>query len=115
MFYKLRNNLANIAIHPILVTSVKHYCHYSNIQSLLSDAFKYQLLVRAVRLWNIIPYHLTTKPSLESFCTAAFQWTSHPYGSTSIQAQIPGASFKILLSFFFLLLLFAVCSATIIC
>ena len=39
MFYKLRNNLA---IPPILVPSVKHNCHCNNIQSLHSDAFKYQ-------------------------------------------------------------------------
>ena len=76
MFHKLRNNLANIAIPPILVTSVKHYCHYDHIRSLHSDAFKYQFYVRGVRLWNIIPYHLTTKPSLESFRTATFQWIS---------------------------------------
>ena len=44
MFYELRNNLANIAIPPILVPSVKHNCHYNQIQSLHSDAFKYQFL-----------------------------------------------------------------------
>ena len=71
MFNKLRNNLA---IPPILVPSVKHNCHYNHIQSLHSDTFRYQFFVRGVRLWNIIPYHLATKPSLESFCTAAFQW-----------------------------------------
>ena len=31
MFYKLRNNLANIAIPPILVLYVKHNCHYNHI------------------------------------------------------------------------------------
>ena len=76
MFYKLRNNLANIAIHPILVPSVKHNCHYNHIQSLYSDAFKYQFFARGVRPWNIIPYHLTTKPSLESYRTATYQWIS---------------------------------------
>ena len=76
MFHKLRNNLANIAIPPILVPSVKHNCHYNHIQSLHSDAFIYQFFARGVRLWNIIPYHLTTKPSLESFRSATFQWIS---------------------------------------
>ena len=101
MFNKLRNNLANIAIPPILVPSVKHNCHYNHIQSLAniaippmlvlsvkhnchynhiqslhSDAFIYYFFARGVRLWNIIPCHLATKPSLESFCTAAFQWIS---------------------------------------
>ena len=76
MFYKLRNNLANIAIPPILFPSVKHNCHYNHIQSLHSDAFRYQFFDRGVRLWNIIPYHLTTKPSIESFRTATFQWIS---------------------------------------
>ena len=38
MFHKLRNNLANIAISPILVPSVKHNCHYNHVQSLTSDA-----------------------------------------------------------------------------
>ena len=70
MFHKVRNNPA------ILVPSVKHNCHYTHIQSLHSDAFKYQFYARGVRLWNIIPYHLATKLSLESFCTAAFQWIS---------------------------------------
>ena len=76
MFYELRNNLANIAIPSILVSSVKHNYHYNHIQSLHSDAFKYQFFARGVRLWNIIPYHFTTKPSLESFSTATFQWIS---------------------------------------
>ena len=89
MFYELRNN---IAIPPILVPSMKHNCHYNHIQSLHSDAFKNFLGARGVRLWNIIPYHLTTKPSLESFRTAS---------GASTQAHMPGAWFKILLSFFF--------------
>ena len=76
MFHKLRNNLANIAIPPILVPSVKHNCHYNHIQSLHSDAFRYKFFARGVRLWSIIPYHLTTKPSLESFRTATFKWIS---------------------------------------
>ena len=76
MFYELRNNLANIAIPPMLVPSVKHNFHNNHIQSLHADAFKYQFFARSVRLWNIIPYHLTTKPSLESFRTATFQWIS---------------------------------------
>ena len=61
MFYKLRNNLANIAIPPILVLSVKHNCHYNHIQSIHYDAFKYQFLVRGVKHWNIVLYHLATK------------------------------------------------------
>ena len=44
MFYEPRNNLANIAIPPMLVPYVKHNCHYNHIQSLHSDAFKYQFL-----------------------------------------------------------------------
>ena len=73
MFYEPRNN---IAIPPILVPSVKHNCHYNHIQSLHSDSFRYQFFTRGVRRWNIIPCHLATEPSLESFCTAAFQWIS---------------------------------------
>ena len=46
MFYKLGNNLANIAIPPMLVPSAKHNCHYNHIQSLVSDAFKYQFIAR---------------------------------------------------------------------
>ena len=37
MFYKLRNNLVTIAIHPILVPSVKHNCHHNHIQCLHLD------------------------------------------------------------------------------
>ena len=44
MFHRLRNNLVNIAIPPMLVPSVKHNCHYNHIQSLHSDAFKYHFL-----------------------------------------------------------------------
>ena len=40
MLHKLRNNLANIAISPVLVPSVKHNCHYNHFQSLHSDASK---------------------------------------------------------------------------
>ena len=72
MLHKLRNNLANVAIPPTLVPSVKHNGH-NHIQSLYSDAFKYQFFARGVRIWNIILCHLTTKPSLESFRTATFQ------------------------------------------
>ena len=64
MFHKLRNKLANIAIPPILVPSEKHNCQYNHIQSPHSDTFRYQFFARDVRLWNIIPYHLATKPSL---------------------------------------------------
>ena len=60
----------------MLVPSVKHHCHYNHIQSLHSNVFRYQFFVRGVRLWNIISYHLATKPYLESFHTAAFQWIS---------------------------------------
>ena len=93
MFYKLRNNPSNIAIPPILVPSVKHNCHHNHIQSLNSDAFRYQFFSRGVRLWNIIDNHLATKPSLKSFCTAAFQWISllqwhkHPGTNTWCLAQ----------------------------
>ena len=73
MFY-IKNK--NIVIPPMLVPSVKHNCHYNHSQSLHSDAFKYKFFARGVRLWNIISYHLTTKPSLESFCSAIFQWFS---------------------------------------
>ena len=50
MFNRLRSNFSNIAIPPILIPSVKHNCHYNHIQSLHSDALKYQFLVRGVRL-----------------------------------------------------------------
>ena len=74
MFYKLRNNFANIAITPILVPSVKHNCHYNHIQYLHSDAFDYQCFVRGVRLWLVIPCHLATKPFLESYRTAPLHY-----------------------------------------
>ena len=54
MFHKLRNNLANIAIPPILVPSVKHNCHYNHTQSLHSDAFKYKFFTRGKRTFK---YH----------------------------------------------------------
>ena len=88
MFYKLRSSLANIAIPAILVPPVKHNCHYNHIQSLHSDAFKYQFFARDVRLWNIIPNHLTNKPSFVSFRNATFQrisplqWYKHPGTNT---------------------------------
>ena len=110
MFHKLRNNLANIAVPPILVPSVKHNCHYNHIQYLHSDAFRYQFNARGVRHWNIFPYHLATKPSLESFRTATFQWISplqwykHPGTHTWCLVQTSVQFF-----FFFLLLLFVAC------
>ena len=42
MCYELRNNLANTAIPPILVPSVKHNFHYNHIQSLHFDVFMCQ-------------------------------------------------------------------------
>ena len=105
MFYVLRNNLASIAIPPILVPYVKNNSHYNHIQSIHSDAFIYHFFSGGVTLWNIIPCHLATKPSLESFCTAAFQlisplqWYKHPGTNTWCLVQN---------SAYFLLLLFAV-------
>ena len=98
MFYKLINNLANIAILPILVPSVKHNCHYNHIQSLCSDAFRYQFFpevsdfgISFLTIWqlNHLLSHFAMQPSSGS----------HPYSGTSTQAQIPGAWFKTLLSF----------------
>ena len=43
MFHKQRNNLANIAIPPILVPSVKHNCRYNHIPYLHSDTLKCHL------------------------------------------------------------------------
>ena len=54
MFHKLRNNLANIAIAHILVSSVKHNCHYNHIQSLHSDAFKYMFFCQSCQT---LKYH----------------------------------------------------------
>ena len=54
MFHKLRNNLANIAIPPILVPSVKHNCYYNHIQSLHSDAFRYQFFCQRCKT---LEYH----------------------------------------------------------
>ena len=88
MFHKLRSNLDNFAIPPMLAPSVKYNCHYNHIQYLHSDACKYQLFVRGVRIWNIIPHHLVAKPSLESFLSAAFKSNFFPYSGTNIQAQI---------------------------
>ena len=113
MFYELRNNLANIVIPSILVPSVKYNCHYNHIQSLHSDAFRYQFFARGVKLWNIIPNQLKTKPSLELFRTPAFKWISplqwykHPGTNTGCLVQNSAKFF----SFFFLLflLLFALC------
>ena len=76
LFCKLRNDIANVAIPPMLVPSVKHNRHYNHIQSLTSHAFKYQFFARGVRLWNIIPYHFATKLLFESSRTAAFQCIS---------------------------------------
>ena len=76
MFYKLRYNLASIAILPMHVLSVKHNCHHNHIKCLHSEVLRYQLFVRGVRFWNVAPYHLTIRPSLESFRIAAFQWIS---------------------------------------
>ena len=87
MFYKLRNNLANIAIPPILVPSVKHNCHYNHIQSLHSDVFKYQFFFAVsdfgasfLTIWqlNHLLFHFMPQPS--SGC--------HPYSSTSILVSL---------------------------
>ena len=97
MLHKLRNNLDNFAIPPMLVPSVKHNYHHNHIQSLHYDTFRYQFFSRGVRLWNIIPYHLANKPSIESFRTATFlwispfQWYKHPGNNSK--------KIKILLSF----------------
>ena len=100
MFYKLRNNLANIAIPNLLVPYVKHNCHYNHIQSLHSDAFRYQSWpeksnfgISFLTIWqlNHLLSHFALQPSSGS----------HPYSGTITQAQTPGAWFKILLFFFF--------------
>ena len=103
MFYKLRNNLANIAIPPMLVPSVKHNCHYNHIQSLHSDTFKYQFFARIsfLTIWqlNHLLSHFALQPSSGS----------HPYSGASTQAQIHGAWFKILFFLFVCLFFFFGC------
>ena len=72
MFNKLRNNLAKIAIPPILVPSVKHNCHHNHIQTLHSDAFKYKFLLEVsdfgtsfLTIWQVnhLLFHLMLQPS----------------------------------------------------
>ena len=83
-----------------------YYYYYHNcIQSLHSDAFRYQFFARGVRHLNVIPYHLATKPSLESFHTAAFQlisslqWHKHP--GTNTWCLVQNSAFLLLLLFCF--------------
>ena len=105
MFYEQRNNLANIAIPPILVPSAKHNCYYNHIQSLHSDAFRYQFLpevsdfgISFLTIWQLS--HLLSHFALQ------LSSGSHPYSCTSTQAQMPVAWFIILLSFCFFITFF---------
>ena len=56
-FWDEEKNLANIAIPPILVPSVKHNCHYNHIKCLNSDAFKYNFFCQ--RCQTLEYYSLT--------------------------------------------------------
>ena len=98
MLNKLRNNLADIVITPMLVPSVKHDYHYNYIQSLHSDTFKYQLFLRSVGLWNTLFTIWQLNHVLGNFALQSSSG-SHLCSGTSIPAQILGAWFKILLSF----------------
>ena len=94
---RLRNNLANIAIPPMLAPYVRHNCHHNHIQSLHSDAFKFQSEVSSIgisflTIWQL-NHHLTCFALQPPSAT-------HPYTGTRIWAQIPGVWFYILLSFF---------------
>ena len=62
MFYKVMNFVDIV----ILFKSIKHN-YYNHIEYLHSDAFKYYFFVRCVTPWKIIPYHLASKSSNESF------------------------------------------------
>ena len=95
VFYELRNNLANIAIPPNLVRSVKHNCHYNHFQYLNSDALNYQILsevsdfgISFLTIWqlNHLLSHFALQPSSGPL----------PNSGTIILSQIHGAWFKIL-------------------
>ena len=102
MFDKLRNNLANIAIPPILDPSVKHNCIITTFNlfivmlsdtTFLPEVSDYGILFLTIWQLNQFLSHFALQPSSGS----------HPYSSTCTQAQIPGAWFKILLSCFFVI------------
>ena len=93
MFYRIRKNFANIAIPPMLVESIKHNCHYSNIQSHYCDVLNTNILSDGTPLLTIWQLnHLFSPSMLQSFSG------SHPY-DTGIQSQLDAAWFKLLLTF----------------
>ena len=98
MLNKLRNNLADIAITPMLVPSVKHDCHYNYIQSLILILLNTNYFLEVsdfgipfFTIWqlNHVLGNFALQPSSGS----------HLCSGTSIPAQILGAWLKILLSF----------------
>ena len=93
MFFKLRNNLANIAITPMLDPSVKHNCHYYHIQSFNSEALKYHFS-------SEVSDFATSFRTIWQLSHLLSHFALQPSSVTCTQAQIPGAWLKILLSFF---------------
>ena len=74
LFYKIRNSLVNISFPSIVAASTRHVHRFNYIQSLHSEAYKYQFFVRTVRLWNVIPDEVIIKPSVDSFKNGITQW-----------------------------------------
>ena len=74
LFYKIWNSLVNISFPSIVAASTRHVHRFNCIQSLHSEAYKYQFFVRTVQLWNVIPDEVIIKPSVDSFKNGITQW-----------------------------------------
>ena len=102
MLNKLRNNIANIAIPPMLVPSVKFviiviittfnlFILTLSDTNFLPEVSDFGISFHTIWQLDHLLSHFALQPSSRS----------HPYSGTSTQAQIPGAWFKIMHFFLF--------------
>ena len=74
VFYKIINQLINIAF-PHTVQNYPHNLNrYLHIHALHSNAFKYHFYVRTVRWWNLLPSEIAAATSKDTFKLQATAW-----------------------------------------
>ena len=80
MLYKITNNIVTVPIHTYLtpwtrpphVHTISATCH-TNVTQILS---KYSFFPRTIILWNSLPFHIASAPTLNLSKDAVFTWTN---------------------------------------
>ena len=74
LFFKINYNKINISFPSVVIQSNRHPHKFQQLQTLHSDAYKYQFYARTIRIWNLLPVGIINSTSAETFKTATVKW-----------------------------------------